>query len=79
MNISTEIFNKILANRLSDMSVKESLVTKLGLFEECTVLFKLTIYSCTLPHAQIQGQKPYDHLNTGIKVLVEIKNPFVKI
>lgn len=51
-----------------DTKIKESRVmTKLGLSQECIVLFRFTIYSCILPHLQIQGEKPYDCLNTGIQ------------
>lgn len=51
-----------------DTKIKESrAITQLRLSQECTILFRFTIYSCILPHLQIQGGKPCGCLNTGIQ------------
>lgn len=42
-------------------------MTKQGLAQECIVLCRFTIYSCILPHPQIQGEKPYDCLSIGVQ------------
>lgn len=52
---------------IDEKSEESRVMTKLGLSQECTVLFRVTIYSCISPHSQIQGEKPYDRLNTGVQ------------